>query len=741
MAPTPRTTLRQTWWIPLLCFGAAFWLAQTETLYLAEVRTLDWRTRYRTIFQPPPDPRIAIALFEDSTEANVAPWPVDRAWHGQLNKYLALEKAAVVAWDVILDTGGESEGDRAMAVETGQAIAAGTKVVTAASSSRGLTDARPRPTDPTQPLTAIAGDRNAVYNADHGLLLPYPRLRAACWWGIADAPQGPDGIVREIPLIVRIGDAFYPSLALQTLLVYLQVPPAEVHVKLGDAITIPAKDRTWRIPIDHRGWFLLNYRYDQPPKGRPDFPTYNYVELLVRIHESRVEKKPGVLLLSELAGKIVFVGQTVTGKADAGPTPLGSLSPLVLIHANLLNNILADDYARRAPDWLPWGLILLISYGAIAGLAHRSVIILCGGSLLVAVGYGAIALWGWTYGNWWLPVTGPLLGYAAVQFAIIGRRILVEQRGRREIQAMFGTYVSPVVIERLLASGRPPELGGHEEVITAYFSDIQGFSGFSEALPPARLGELMNEYFTACTDILQEDGGTLNEYAGDAAVVMFGAPIALPDHASRACLAALRVQHRLGELRAKWQAEGTKWPPVVHAMRSRIGLNTGPCVVGNMGSRVRFHYSMMGDNVNLAARMETGAKHWGVYTMCSEATRQACEQHSGDRVVFRPLGRIVVKGRSQPVPIHEIVGLKENLSAGARECLVLFAQGLERYHARDWAGARACFERSAPLEPNQPGREAGITGNPSLVYLDLVDRCSRQPPPPDWDGVYHMTEK
>ena len=740
MALTAGNTLRKTWWIPLLCYGLALWLSRTETFHLAEVRTLDWRTRYRTWFQPPPDPRIVIALFEDETEATVAPWPVDRAWHGTLNRFLALEKVSVVTWDVILDARNAGEGDRAMARDTRAAIQSGTKVVMAASTSRALMEHAPGATDPTQPLTNIEGDVRDILGENYALL-PFPELRQTAWWGAADAPREADGIIREVPLIVRMGDKFFPSLTLQTLMVYLQIPPERVQVKLGEAIYLPTKDRTWRIPIDRHGLFLLNYRYDQAPKRGPDFPTHTYATLLLRINDYRVAQRPGAIPPPDLTGKIVLVGQTVFAKADAGPTPLGAFSPLVLVHANLLNNLLADDYATRAPDWLAWGLILLLTYGTIAGLAHRSVIILGGGALLVAVGYAAVALWGWTYGSWWLPVTGPLLGYGAVQFIVIARRVREEQRARQEMKGLFGTYVSPELVERLIKSGQPPQLGGHEEEITAYFSDIQGFSGFSEALPPTRLVELMNEYFTACTEIIQKEGGTLNQYAGDAIVGMFGAPVPFPDHASRACLAALRVQLKLDELRAKWRAEDGKWPPVVGAMQSRIGLNTGRCVVGNMGSRMRFNYTMMGDDVNLAARMESGAKHWGVYTMCSEATRQLCEQHGGDRIVFRPLGRIVVKGRIQPVPIHEIVGLHENVSAGARECLALFAQGLERYHTRDWAGARAFFERSAALEPNQPGREPGVTSNPSLVYLSIIAEYTRQPPPADWDGVYQMKEK
>jgi adenylate cyclase len=164
-------------------------------------------------------------------------------------------------------------------------------------------------------------------------------------------------------------------------------------------------------------------------------------------------------------------------------------------------------------------------------------------------------------------------------------------------------------------------------------------------------------------------------------------------------------------------------------------------MIGNMGSRTRFNYTMMGDNVNLAARMESGAKSWGVYTMCTEATKAACEAHGGDRVVFRPLGRIVVKGRTQPVPIHEIAGLKEDVTPPMRECFGLFAEGLARYYARDWEGAMRLFTQSAALEPNQPDPAAGITSNPSQVYLGILADYRATPPPDDWDGVYVMHEK
>ena len=324
---------------------------------------------------------------------------------------------------------------------------------------------------------------------------------------------------------------------------------------------------------------------------------------------------------------------------------------------------------------------------------------------------------------------------------MIVRQLINEQRAAQRIKGMFGTYVSPELVNRMINSGQSPELGGHQEDITAYFSDIQGFSGFSEQLSPAKLVVLMNEYLSACTNIIQEEGGTLDKYIGDAVVAMFGAPLPLPDHALRACVASQPIHLKLLELRETWKYQGDTWPQIVHDMQSRIGLNSGTVIVGNMGSTTRFNYTMMGDNVNLAARMESGAKSWGVYSMCTDATKNACEDHGGDRVVFRALGRIVVKGRSSAVPIFEIFGLKENVSEKNRECIRLFEQALALHYQRNWQGALALLRQSASLEPNQPGVTAGMSSNPSLIYIDIVQRYLVSPPPADWEGEYVMSVK
>jgi adenylate cyclase len=179
----------------------------------------------------------------------------------------------------------------------------------------------------------------------------------------------------------------------------------------------------------------------------------------------------------------------------------------------------------------------------------------------------------------------------------------------------------------------------------------------------------------------------------------------------------------------------------VHRLQARIGLNTGVAVVGNMGSHTRFSYTMMGDDVNIAARMESGAKSWGVYTMTTDVTRSECESVEEGRVVFRALGRIVVKGKTQPIPVYELVALEEDATESMRECIALFEQGLARYYARDWDGALLLFRRSEVLEVNGPGRTTGAKLNPSLIYIGIAEGYREDPPLPDWDGVFVMKDK
>jgi adenylate cyclase len=472
--------------------------------------------------------------------------------------------------------------------------------------------------------------------------------------------------------------------------------------------------------------------------------VYSYAMMLRSKDEEQRKTALAYFAQDDWKDAIVLIGPVDPLLQDLATTPMDEEPvPKVGVHGNMLKTIISGLYLQRPTPWTGHGLVLgltvLISAFAAAGGAKGARTKLTAALLLTAYIWLTFELF--KTNQLILPLTAPIGAIFTTSFAAIIWQLIDEEKQKGRIKGMFGAYVSPELVENMVDSGEDPQLGGHDAEITAYFSDIQGFSTFSEKLKSGPLVELMNEYLTACTDIVQSEGGTLDKYIGDAVVAMFGAPLPMKDHAYRACVATQKVQFKLHELREKWISEGEKWPEIVGKMQSRIGLNSGLCMIGNMGSRTRFNYTMMGDDVNLAARMESGAKSWGVYTMCSEATKLKCEEHGGDHLVFRPLGRIVVKGRTKAVPIYEIVGLKENVTAQTRECIALFAQALEKYYARDWSGALALFAQSRELEFNVPGVTPGVVSNPSLTYLEITAHYQQEPPAENWDGVYHMKEK
>ncbi|MGA2052019.1 MAG: adenylate/guanylate cyclase domain-containing protein, partial [Opitutales bacterium] len=440
---------------------------------------------------------------------------------------------------------------------------------------------------------------------------------------------------------------------------------------------------------------------------------------------------------------IVLIGPVDDTLKDLSPTPFDAIPvPEVGVYGNLLKTFFSGEYIRRPPGWvnpaLQFGLTALV--GALAMYNRRGATLAKLGALLVLGGYVYGVLEAFAKFNLVLPLVVPAASAFTSAFAGAIVRLIDEEKQKKRIKGMFGTYLAPEVVNDMVESGKEPQLGGHNVVITCFFSDVQGFSTFSEVLAPAKLTDLMNEYLTAMTDILQAERGSLDKYIGDAIVAMYGAPVDLKDHALRACVATCRMHARLGELRQKWAGEGEKWPERVHKMRMRIGLNTGETIVGNMGSASRFNYTMMGDTVNLAARCESGAKQFGVYSMCTEDTRKAAEAQGGG-VLFRRLNKIVVKGKTQPVEVHEIVALHAEAAAETVRCVELFEQALELYFAQKWDEAKALFAEAQKLEPLQPGRDAGVAHNPSELMQEWCDEMKADPPPADWNGVLEMKEK
>lgn len=554
-------------------------------------------------------------------------------------------------------------------------------------------------------------------------------------------------VPRWVPLYAEsLGPTFW-HMSVQLAASHLGLPPDSAR-RAGDFVELVGSDGSVvrRIPVREQQIIEANWfsAWDDPVNN----PHTSLADVLIATEMMKSAKEADRLeaqdYFKRFRDSIVLIGPTDPLLQDLAPSPFDSKPvPKVGLHGNLVKTIVSELFLVRPPGWVMWTSTILLSL-AVAGLTvaggGRS-LLLKGLAVVLLLGFAFLAFYLFRLQHLVLALAAPLASGLTTGFVATIFQLVDAERQKGRIKGMFSAYLAPTVVNSLIESGREPELGGHEEIITAYFSDIQSFSTFSEKMPPAQLVELMNEYLTACTDILQEEGGTLDKYIGDAIVAMFGAPLPLADHAYRACVATIRVQERIDELRRKWRSEGERWPGVVHHLRARLGLNTGAAIIGNMGSRSRFSYTMMGDNVNLAARMESGAKLLGVFTMVTDSTRAACERVGGDRIVFRSLDKIVVKGRSLPVGVHEVVGFRDRVDASTLECLDLHAQALARYQQQDFEGALRLFERSAILEPHQRDSTRAVEGNPSLVMIERCRLMRESSPGSGWDGVFVMKEK
>jgi adenylate cyclase len=557
-----------------------------------------------------------------------------------------------------------------------------------------------------------------------------------------------DQVPRWAPLFAEASLTTFWHMGLQLACVELGVPPGSLR-RAGDYVEIfnPANDQVLRrIPVAEQQLLEINWFSEWDDQNYN--PRSSIADVLIAGEwlnsENPEEQTQAENYFKRFADATILVGPVDPLLQDLAPTPFdGDPVPKVGGHGNLIKTIISQQYLQRPSPWVMWvsvfGLTVVVTALAVSGGARSLLAKML--AVLVLLGFAVVCVHQFTQSHIVLSMAAPLGAAFSTGFVATLWQLVQEEKQKGRIKNMFGTYLAPELVNRMVESESDPQLGGHEEVITAYFSDIQSFSTFSELMPASQLVELMNEYLTVCTDLVQEERGTLDKYIGDAVVAIYGAPLPVPDHAFRACTATIRVQKGIEELRKKWRSEGNKWPPIVHYLRARLGLNTGTAIIGNMGSRSRFSYTMMGDNVNLAARMESGAKSLGVYTMVTEATKVECEKHGGDKVVFRFLDRIVVKGRTLPVPVYEVIGFRDEVSQQTFDCLGLHAQAIERYLRQDWDGALQLFAQSAALETYQPSKAHFIEGNPSLIMTERCHYFKKHPPAPNWDGVFTMKEK
>jgi adenylate cyclase len=503
-----------------------------------------------------------------------------------------------------------------------------------------------------------------------------------------------DGIFRRLPLAYRFSGMSIPS------------------IPLALARFLGREEELSHIPLDAEGGLIIRYH---GPAG-----TYKSYSLAAIINSwARLEEglEPQVRP-EEFSGKIVLVGGSAPGLLDLRPTPLSSVYPGVEIQAAALDNILHRDFIRSQPRLLFVVLLFVFSLLTAAGASLLRKIWLQVVFFLICLALPFAAAWLAFVAGVWLEFVGPEF---AVTSGFIAASLLnygVEGKQRRFIKGVFSHYLSPEVIDRIIDNPSLLRLGGERREVTSFFSDVAGFTTISEALSPEELVNFLNEYLSEMTEIILRSGGTLDKYEGDAIIAFWNAPLDQPDHALRACRAALGCQARLAELGPRFREKAGR-PVTV-----RIGLNSGPAVVGNMGSSRRFDYTAMGDTINLAARLEGACKLYQVSVLVGEETYSQIK----DALLAREVDTIRVVGKTRPVNVYEIVCEKSDASAANTERIGVFAEAREAYKNRAWDKAMELFGR--------------IQADPlSGLYIARLQSLQQNPPPGDWDGVFVLKEK
>ena len=725
------------------------------------------------------------------------PYPREKIWSRAV-KNLADAGAKVIVFDVQFDTRdkntalalsifqgnlpeGFTDGDVALAKAVEYARSQGTEVVMASTIKNEPSMIPPH-------ILVVPNDSIMAVNPDHGLVdveedadhftRRYPVFSAL--------PQEPD--------VWRL------SLGMKAVKYYLDIPddPGLTYdVEEGNFIYGPLKIPTYG--SDHPGfltnlygpasharigesepwatfkrfplvWVIDTEEFDLPifeedTDWMDTFNPYSSFNMMMSMIDPEYE-----IPVSPFAGKICMIGVSVEVLHDYKSTSffdyLGvpTLMPGFEYHANAVQTVLDQNFINVIGNTIEFTtdsalsqillivLLAIIAYLLVTflGPLWGGILVILEAAVLTSISLGMFTsdhlwLFKWISGNKdsilvpnagetaFVPIVAPIFVAVLTYLTNVVYKFLLEQRDKHFLKDTFGTYISPDLIDQMYEEKQEPQLGGEESVHTAFFTDIQSFSSFSEKLSPTDLVELLNDYLTEMTDILLGHQGTLDKYIGDAIVAFYGAPVPVPDHEYKACLTAIDMQLRLDELREKWKSEGDRWPEIVHNMQNRIGIATGDMVTGNMGSAMRMNYTMMGDTVNTAARLESSAKQYGVYIQVGEATYLATK----DLFEWRDLDFVVVKGKSEPVRVYELMATKGNLPEGYADMLSSYHGALELYRNQKWDEALKAFKDADSKEDMFPGR----TMNPSRLYIDRCEYFKENSPGPDWDGSWKLTAK
>ena len=496
-----------------------------------------------------------------------------------------------------------------------------------------------------------------------------------------------------------------PLLAMGTYAIYKNGPLKDLELQYG----MEAKRLNFRVPQErpiHPGW-------EKGAKLDTESVVYRHISVsdIMRGRLSKEER-------AALNGGIVFVGATAMGAFDHYPSPFSALWPGVELHANVTDNILHDDFLTPVPDFIVVGMVLLVLWMPImlAKYPIKVISLASAGlmfSLLVINIFALTRLYD-------IPYFSMLIAMLVPFVFVTVHKALIEGREKKWIKNTFGQYLSPKVVEIITKDPSKLTLGGEKRDMTAFFLDIAGFTTMSEKLTPEQLTAMLNKYLSGLTDIILKHDGVVDKFIGDCIMAFWNAPLDQKDHRKLACLAAVGCTQELARL----NRELTEFPV---KPSFRIGLNSGPMVVGNMGSSTRFSYTVLGDSVNLASRLEGANKFFHSKIMASEYTYEEAK----DALEARSLGQIRVVGKAIPVKVYELLARKGELEDKMAKVTAAYNDGFEQFYKGAYEKAQKAFKAALAIEPKD---------GPSAFYLELSDKYAVAAPK-DWDGTFNLTSK
>ncbi|MPZ45788.1 MAG: CHASE2 domain-containing protein [Betaproteobacteria bacterium] len=580
---------------------------------------------------------------------------------------------------------------------------------------------------PVLPPGTFAGKNIPFYTAQgYGGNLP-KLLEAAAGAGHFNPYTDPDGVSRRVPMLVEYKGAYYEPLSLAMVRVLLGMSAAAksgaTTISLPKVVPGYPAEGIWsrgyqglewlqvgplHIPVDDRVTALVPYRGKQG--------SFKYLPAADVIQ--------GKADPADLKGKIVLVGTTAPGLFDLRSTPVASVFPGVEIHANLIAGMLDQSIKQKPPYVLGAEIVLLLLTGVAMTLAlplltpDRQALATVGA--LAAVVAVNIAIF--HYENLVLPLASGVVMIAVLFIFSMAYGFFVEARGKRQITSLFGQYVPPELVDEMAKNPASFSMEPESREMTVLFSDVRGFTTISEGLEPKELSSLMNEFLTPLTEVIYSQRGTIDKYMGDAIMAFWGAPLPAQDHSRQGIKAALEMHRKLAALQPEFRSRN--WPQI----QIGVGLNTGRMSVGNMGSSVRLAYTVMGDAVNLASRLESLTKEYGVAIIVGESTRSLTAQD----FVYRELDRVRVKGKLEPVAIYEPIGAAGEVDKRTLDELRLFSQALKLYRAQDWDMAELQLINLLKISPESRLYQ---------LYVERIGAFRTSPPGRGWDGAFTFEHK